>query len=151
MWSMRTMRWLSTMPWPMPSLALTYSAAIKQIHAGSTARRIISMICGTIGGMITLTTTASVDAPSEYALTIVFLGTARATNEMPSVSVGEMPNAIRAILKPSPVTPNTTMNSAIIAVGGILATAVTIGEHIAWMVDNTPIAMPSAPEIAMPS
>src|ERR1044071_3134357 len=109
------------------------------------------MICGTICGMITLTTTARVDAPSEYALTMVFLGTARATSEMPSVSVGEMPNAIRAILKPSPVTPNTTMNSAIIAVGGILATAVTIGEHIAWMVDSTPIAMPSAPEIAMPS
>src|SRR6185295_4078390 len=104
------------------------------------------MICGTICGMITLTTTATVDAPSEYALTIVFLGTARATIEMPRVSVGEMPNAISAILNASPVTPNTTMNSAIIAVGGILAIAVTIGEHIACTVDSTPIAMPSALE-----
>src|SRR5215468_990730 len=104
------------------------------------------MICG----RMPLATTAAVDAPSEYALTIMLLGTARATIAIPRVSVGEMPNAISAILKPSPVAPNTTMNSAISAVGGTFAIAVTIGEHIACTDDSTPIAIPSAAEIAMP-
>src|SRR3954462_12688880 len=96
-----------------------------------------------------LTTTAGVDAPSEYALTIMLLGTARATRAIPSVKVGEIPNAISAILKPSPVAPNTTMNSAISAVGGTLAIAVTTGEHIAWTDDSKPIAIPSPAENKM--